>query len=336
MRDRSVIAAGRVQGMSLRAIGRMIDRDASVISRELSRHRLAGGGYAAVRADVGAQRRRGRPQARRLDTCAVLKARVLGDLGRGRSPRAIAGRLKAEAGGDIDAVSGSVAVGGERVSHEAIYTWMYALAKGELARRGIRLDSGRTRRVARKSLGQRRSGPIVGMTSIEDRPGEVAGRKVPGHWEGDLIIGAHGASAAATLVERTSRFTVILGLPEGKNSDALADHLITEIGSWPAPFNRSLTWDQGSEMARHATVTMATGMPVYFAHPHSPWERPTNENTNRIVRRYLPKGSVITSHQPYLDAIAEEINEIPRAVLGYLTPREVFQRLLTQDVASTS
>ena len=163
----------------------------------------------------------------------------------------------------------------------------------------------------------------------------MADRRVPGHWEGDLIIGAHGASAAATLVERTTRFTTILALPAGKDSAHLADTLITYADELPAMMRKSLTWDQGSEMAKHAALTLATTMPVYFAHAHSPWERATNENTNGLIREYLPKGTVITDHQPYLSAIAEELNDRPRATLGFLTPREAFEHLLTHTVATT-
>ena len=174
---------------------------------------------------------------------------------------------------------------------------------------------------------------FVGMVSIDDRPEEVDDRRVPGHWEGDLIIGAHGTSAAATLVERTTRFVTILALPLGKNSEGLCDVLIDHINTIPDVMRGSLTWDQGSEMARHAALTLATDMKVYFAHPRSPWERGTNENTNGLIREYLPKGTQITTHQPYLNAIAEELNERPRAALGWLTPREAYERLL---VASTT
>ena len=195
------------------------------------------------------------------------------------------------------------------------------------------LRSKRTRRRRVKPLGERGT-PIVGMVSIDARE-DLTGRRVPGHWEGDLIIGAHGATAAATLVERTTRFTTILALPAGKDSVHLADALIETADALPAMMRKSLTWDQGSEMAKHAALTLATTLPVYFAHPRSPWERGTNENTNGLIREYLPKGTTITDHQPYLSAIAEELNERPRAVLGYLTPREAFERLLTADVATT-
>lgn len=174
------------------------------------------------------------------------------------------------------------------------------------------------------------------MVSIDDRPEAAADRRVPGAWEGGVIIGAGGKSAAATLVERHSRFVVLLGLPEGKNADAVADVLIDHVADMPRHLWGSLTWDQGTEMARHAALTLATDLPVYFAYPHSPWERPSNENTNGLIREYLPKGIDITSHQPYLNAIADELNDRPRQSLGFRTPREVLEQLLvTGDAAST-
>jgi IS30 family transposase len=152
------------------------------------------------------------------------------------------------------------------------------------------------------------------------------------------VIGKNGATAAVTLVERTSRFTAILALPEGKDSTGVADVLIEHTNELPAMMRKSLTWDQGSEMARHAALTLATDLKVYFADPHSPWQRPSNENTNGLIREYLPKGEVIPAHQPYLTSIAEELNERPRAALGFLTPRESFERLLLgqSPVASTA
>jgi IS30 family transposase len=212
------------------------------------------------------------------------------------------------------------------VSHEAIYRYIYALPKGELSRYGVLLRSKRTRRRPRRELGER-GAPIVGMTSIDARP-DIADRRAPGHWEGDLIIGAHGKSAAATLVERTTRFTYLLALETGKDSIGLADTLIETVNDLPAMMCQSLTWNQGSEMARHAHLSLATSLPVYFAHPRSPWERGTNENTNGLICEYPPKGTTIPTHQPYLTSIAEELNERPRAALGFLTPREAFERLL--------
>lgn len=183
--------------------------------------------------------------------------------------------------------------------------------------------------------GNATGGRIFGMVSIDDRPAQASDRRVPGAWEGDLVIGKNGATAIATLVERSSRFVIIKALPEGKKADPLADILIDTISGFDRHVFGSLTWDQGTEMARHAAVTVATDVPIFFAHPHSPWERPSNENTNSLIREYLPKGTEIPQHQPYLDAIADELNDRPRATLGNLTPREAFNRQLLDAVAST-
>ena len=332
--DRADIATGLKAGHGVRRIARDIGRDPSVVSREISRNATRTRGYRPVPADCAAERRRRRPQARKIDADAVLAARVRADLKRSRTPRQIAGRLRREASdGSVAIMPGSPPADGATVSHEAIYRWIYALPKGELAREGIILRSRRTARKRRRPLGERTGGRIVGMVSIDNRGPQVAGRRVPGHWEGDLVIGRAGRSAAATLVERTSRFAMILGLPGGKKADDPADILIDTVNGMPGKVRGSLTWDQGTEMARHAALTLATHMPVCFAHPHSPWERPTSENTNALIREYLPKGTDITSHQPYLDAIADELNDRPRAVLGYLTPREVFTKLLLDNEA---
>jgi IS30 family transposase len=330
--DRADIATGLKAGHGVRRIAGDIGRDPSVVSREIRRNSARTRGYRPVSADCAAQRRRSRPQARTIDADPVLAARVRADMRRSRTPRQVAGRLRGEAAdASVGLMPGSLPADGKTVSHEAIYQWIYALPKGELAREGILLRSRRTARRRRRPLGERTGGKIIGMVSIDDRPAEVAGRRVPGAWEGDLLIGRAGKSAAATLAERTSRFTVILGLPDGKHAEPLAGILIDTVTAMPDKLRGSLTWDQGTEMARHAALTLATDMPVYFAHPHSPWERPTNENTNGLIREYLPKGTDITSHQPYLDAIADELNDRPRAVLGYLTPREVFTKLLLDN-----
>ncbi len=333
--DRVEISTGLKAGWSVRAIAAHIGRCPSVVSREIGRNSTRTQGYRLVHADVQAERARARPQTGKVAGDPVLQARVLADLRLGRSPRAIAGRLAAEADDPtLGVVAGSVPGEGRRVSHPAVYSYVYALPRAELIAHGIRLDSGRVRRKPHKTPGKR-AGPIIGMVSIDDRPAEVADRKVPGHWEGDLIIGKAGATAAATLVERTTRFTAILALPLGKTADGVADALIEHTTVLPGMFAKSLTWDQGSELAGHAHVTTATTMAIYFAHPHSPWERGSNENTNRMIRRYLPKSTPITDHQPYLSAIAEELNEIPRKCLNWRTPREAYDALLTSTVAST-
>lgn len=325
--DRAEIATGLKAGWSPSRIAAGIGRHVSVVTREIARNSTKTRGYQPVHAHCQARRRRARPQPRKVAACPVLRERVLFDLARNRSPRAIAGRLRAEARQELGVVDAAPAVHGRTVSHEAVYAYIYALPKGDLARHGIRLESKRTRRRPRKPRSEKGS-PIIGMVSIDDRPDEVADRKVPGHWEGDLIIGRAGQTAAATLVERTTRFTAILALPLGRGSESVVDAVIEHTNVLPAMFAKSLTWDQGIEMARHAHLTTATGMPVYFAHPHAPWERGTNENTNRRIRAYLPKGTDIPDHQPYLTAIAEELNNIPREKLNWLTPREAYERLL--------
>lgn len=334
--DRANIAAGVLAGLSDTEIGSWIGRHRSVIGRERRRNSTKTRGYRPVYADCKAATRRSRRQAFKIDADPILAGRVGADLARSCTPRQIAGRLRVEAENpSMATMDGSPEAHGRVVSHEGIYRWIYALPKGELARVGIMLRSKRTRRKPRKAAGARAKAPIVGMISIDDRPAAATDRRVPGAWEGDLIIGAGGKSAAATLVERKSRYVILRGLPFGKNADGLNEVLIDTINDLPTHIRGSLTWDQGTEMARHAALTLATGMPVYFAHPHSPWERPTNENTNGLIREYLPKGTEITSHQPYLDAIAAEINNRPRATLGYYTPREIFTKLLTDSVAST-
>jgi len=335
--DRIEISTGLKAGWSLTRIASSIGRATSVVSREILRNATKTRGYQVVTADVKAERRRSRPQARKVAVDPVLTARVLADLGQSRTPRQIAGRLRLEAADPtVGLMTGSLPAEGRVVSHEAIYHYIYAMPRGELARHGILLRRKHTRRRSRTTT--RRGAPIVGMVSIEARDPDAADRRVPGHWEGDLVIGKNGASAVITLVERVSRYLVMLALPAGKDSAGVADALIDHVNELPVMMRKSLTWDQGSEMARHAALTLATDLPVYFADPHSPWQRPSNENTNGLIREYLPKGEPIPAHQPYLTAIAEELNERPRATLGYLTPRESFQRLLLgrSPVATTA
>ncbi len=326
--DREEISRGIAEDAQGRVIAGRIGRDPSVVCRDIARH---GGraGYRAVRAGRAAGVSRCRPKVRKLDADPVLRDQVLGKLRGGCSPDQAAGRLRAEHGGEhAEQVAGTV-------SHEAIYTWIYALPKGELARQGILLRSGRQKRRPRG----RRSSPgarIVGMTSIDARPAEASDRAVPGHWEGDLVIGKAGRSAMATLVERTSRYTVTVALPAGRRDAATTcNALLASVAGMPAALVKTLTWDQGSEMAGHAAFTLASNVDVYFAHPHSPWERGTNENTNGLLREYFPKGTAITDDQTYLDLVAAELNNRPRRILGYRTPAEVFTDILTSSIATT-
>ncbi len=327
--DREEISRGIALGERGKVIAARIGRCPSMVSREITRHGSRAG-YRAVAAGRVATKRRRRPKTRRLDADAVLRGRVVGKLRAGCSPDQLAGRLRHEHGGvHAERVA-------ETVSHESIYTWIYALPKGELAKQGILLRTGRTSRRARGP----RSSPgarIVGMTSIDARPAEVTDRAVPGSWEGDLAIGRAGRSAMATLVERTSRYTVPLALPAGKRdaTTTTCNALIDAVSGIPAALVKTLTWDQGSEMAAHAAFTLATTMDVYFAHPHSPRERGTNENTNGLLREYFPKGADITDDQTYLDMVAVELNNRPRRILGYRTPAEVFTDLLASTIATT-
>lgn len=334
--DRSEISTASKAGWSVRRIARHLGRCPSVISRELHRNSNKTRGYQAVTADVRAQRRRARPQQRKVAKDPVLQARVDADLAASWTPNEIAGRLRLEAADPtVERMANSPDARGQTVSGEAIYQYIYALPKGELARRGIFLQSKRTKRRPR-TTGRTRGGPIVGMVPIAERGEDAAERRVPGHWEGDLIIGKNGTSCAATLVERMSGFTGLLALPS-KHAEPTADAVIEYFNALPEMMKASLAWDQGSEMAQHVKVSLATQMPVYFADPHSPWQRPSNENTNRLYREYLPKGTEIPDHQPYLTTIAEEINNRPRRRLGFLTPTESFARLLAGEphVAST-
>jgi IS30 family transposase len=323
--DREEISRGLATGLDQVMIAARIGRDPSVVCREIARH----GGrdrYRATRAARLAAVARRRPKVRKLDAHPALRAEVLARLRAGYSPDQVAGRLRYE----------RPAEQAQRVSHEAIYTWIYALPKGELAREGILLRSGRT---GRRPRGRTRApgARIVGMRSIDERPAEATGRRVPGHWEGDLLIGRAGRSAMATLVERTSRYTVPVALPAGRRDAATTcDALIDAVTGMPSQLRKTLTWDQGSEMAAHAAFTLATTVDVYFAHPHSPWERGTNENTNRLLGEHFPRSTVITDDQNYLDLVARELNNRPRRILGYRTPTEVFTDLLASEIASTS
>jgi IS30 family transposase len=243
-----------------------------------------------------------------------LRAVVCRQLRGGWSPASIAGRLPTDYPDDQAC----------RVSHEAIYQWVYAQPVSTLARELISVRTGRkTRSGGRRPPAAPR---IREPRYIDERPAEAQGRALPGHWEGDLVIGQGGRTAVATLVERTSRFLILVPLT-GRDSLTVGQAVIAATGGLPAAIRRSLTWDCGAEMARHATIT-ATGLPVYFAHPHSPWERGSNENLNRIVREFFPKGVAITSDPNYLTMVASEINDRPRKIHNWKKPSELFAELI--------
>jgi transposase, IS30 family len=317
--DREEISRGLAEGLEYKDIALRLGRDPSVISRDVSRHG-GRGVYRAGAAHEAACAARERPKVFAVERSPRLRAVVCRQLRGGWSPASIAGRLPIDYPGDQAC----------RVSHEAIYQWVYAQPVSMLARELISLRTGRKAR-----RGGRRPPPAPRIREpryIDERPTEAEGRAVPGHWEGDLVIGHHGRSAVATLVERTSRFLILAPLT-GRDSLTVGQAVIAATGGLPASIRRSLTWDCGTEMARHASIT-ATGLPVYFAHPHSPWERGSNENLNRIFREFFPKGEIITSDPSYLAMVACEINDRPRKILNWKKPSELFAELV-ESHAST-
>lgn len=317
--DREEISRGLAEGLEYKEIGRRLGRDASVISREVGRH---GGrdAYRGAAADAAATVARERPKRLAVDRSPRLRAVVVRQLRAGWSPASIAGRLPIDYPDDH----------GCRVSHEAIYQWVYAQPVSTLARELISLRTGRKAR-----RGGRRPPPAPRIREpryIDERPAEATGRAVPGHWEGDLVIGQGGQSAVATLVERTSRFLVLVPL-SGRDALTVGEAVIAATGGLPTAIRRSLTWDCGSELARHATIT-ATGLPVFFAHPHSPWERGSNENLNGILREFFPKGATITSNPAYLAMVASEINDRPRKIHNWKKPSELFTELVETNAST--
>lgn len=215
-----------------------------------------------------------------------------------------------------------------RVSHETVYRSLFVQGRGELRRELARcLRFGRATRKTRGTTDGR--GRIPGMTMISERPAEAEDRAVPGHWEEDLVLGEGSRSAVGTLVERSTRMTLLLHLPDGKSAKQVEAAMRKAITLLPASLARTITWDQGAEMARHAEFTTATGIPIYFCDPHSPWQRGSNENTNGLLRQYLPKGSDLSVvSRDELTAIQDSLNSRPRKTLGYLTPSEKFTALL--------
>jgi len=245
---------------------------------------------------------------------------VVRKLYRGWSPEQIAGRLRKMHADDAS----------QRVSHETIYLALYALPRGGLRKELLaQLRQGHKSRRPRKR-GQDRRGGLSGMTSIHARPEEVQDRQAPGHWEGDLIKGAGNRSAVGTLVERKSRY-VVLARMRGTDAEAALDAFTRHFRRIPACVRKTLTYDQGKEMARHEELAQRVRIGVYFADPHSPWQRPSNENANGLIRQYLPKGADLSAvSQATLNAIAKRLNDRPRKCLNYETPAEVFQREILQ------
>ena len=306
-------------GMSIRGIALVMQRSPSTISRELHRNTVSARGYLPHTAHRLSVTRRARPPTPKILANERLRAYVQRKLSRKWSPQQISHRLVKEFPNVTEM----------RLSTETIYQAIYVHARGELRRElGTQLRRGRVARKPRKQPDARRQRFVDQMRPISERPAEALTRDVPGHWEGDLIIGALGGSAIATLVERTTRFVMLAHLGRERNAEALRDSLITTVRHLPASLRQSLTWDQGAEMAEHRAFSVATNFDVYFADAGSPWQRGSNENTNGL-RQYFPKGTDLAPHGiGRLLEVATELNDRPRKSLDWDTPAERLNALL--------
>ncbi len=318
--ERELIADLHREGRSLRAIGRALGRPASTIKREVDT-RSVDGVYRPHRAQRAWAGSRSRPKGSKLALDGPLRRFVADKLQERWSPEQICHALVIEFPDDE----------GMRVSPETIYQAIYVQARGRLRREvAAALRTGRTRRKPHRSPDQRTSRFVDEMVMISERPAEVADRAVPGHWEGDLIVGPRSESAIVTLVERSTRYVMLGHLPGGHTAGEVRDVLVPLIQALPGHLRGSLTWDQGCEMAAHKQFTVATGVPVYFCDPHSPWQRGSNENTNGLLRQYFPKGTDLSVHSAEdLEHVAQQLNGRPRKTLDWKTPAERLRDLLT-------
>jgi len=323
--DRAVIAAGLRRELSYAQIGDLIGRDKSVVCREVARNRGSDGSYWAPIAHRAAHERRRRPKEFRLAENPGLCRRIEAWMDQGWSPRLIARVLREE--------SPQVIMG--RVSHETIYQALYVQTRGSLRQDLHRqLSTKRPRRQPRAGA-KRAHSPYREAFKISQRPPEVADRAVPGHWEGDLVMGTANGTAVGTLVERSTRFTMLLHLPERHDAETVAEAMVREMSNLPEHLRRSLTWDRGTELARYDKVQLELGMPVFFCDPHSPWQRGTNENTNRLLRHWLTKGTDLSRFSPAdLRRIAASLNARPRPTLDMRTPAQALDALLTTPAAA--
>jgi IS30 family transposase len=316
--EREEISRGLAAGESLRVIAGRLARAPSTVSREVARN----GGrpiYRACRADRAAVRNMRRPKVAKLAQCPRLREAVEAKLELRWSPQQIASWLVLEFPDDAEM----------RVSHETIYLSLFVQSRGALRKELTRYL--RMKRSVRRPGGKPPNtgqSHIPAMVNIRERPAEADDRAVPGHWEGDLLYG-QGPGVVATLVERHSRFVMLVGLPENHRADVVAAALAAKITELPEHLRRSLAWDQGREMAQHAAFTIASGVPVYFCDPRSPWQRGSNENTNGLLRQYLPRNSRLGDRtQIELDAIADQLNGRPRQTLGWKTPSQTLDRAM--------
>ncbi len=314
--DREEISLGLHAGEAFCVIAAQLGKAASTVSREVAGN---GGrtGYRAWRAHQRARERARRPKPAKL-ACPRLAAQVTGWLQEWWSPQEISARLRIEFADDPMM----------QVSHETIYQALFVQGRGELRRELARcLRTGRAKRRPRHR--PENTGRIKDMVMISERPAEAADRAVPGHWEGDLIIGRDCKPAAGTLVERATRYVMLLHLPQGRGAGHVEAAMRQAMTALPGELFRTVTWDQGKEMAYHAKFTIATGIPVYFCDPHKPWQRGSNENTNGLLRQYLPKGTDLSVHSAAdIARIARSLNNRPRKTLGYMKPSEKLAELI--------
>jgi IS30 family transposase len=351
--EREEICVGVAAQESVRHIARRLGRAPSTISREIKRNSLPGrnhyrpqyqfgarwrGGplrrprYRAITAQARSQRRACRPKLGKLARCEQLRWEVQTRLDQQHSPEQIAVRLRLDFPDDPEMW----------VSHETIYQSIYVQGRGQLRRELHRcLRTGRAVRRPQRRAAERR-GRIPGMVNISERPPEVTDRAVPGHWEGDLIVGVESKSAIGTLVERTTRFVMLLHLPNDHGALAVQNAIVDKMVQLPEHLRRSLTWDQGREMSNHLAIAEAAALDIYFCDPHSPWQRGSNENTNGLLRQYFAKGTDLSVFPAdYLDFVATKLNTRPRKTLTWKTPAEALEELLSQPlkppgVASTA
>ena len=315
--EREEVSRGLGSGASYRAIARRLGRAPSTIAREVNGN-SGPCRYRACRADEAAYKRARRPKATKFRQCPRLRTQVESMLNAQWSPQQISARLTVDYPDDPEM----------RVSHETIYRSLFVQARGALRKELTAcLRSGRTRRRphGRKDPG----GYIKDMVLIADRPAEIEDRAVPGHWEGDLMLGARGQSAIATLVERQTRYVMLLAVGRNKTSHHVCALIAKKIRTLPQHLAVSLTWDRGKEMAGHRQFSITTGVHVYFCDPPSPWQRGSNENTNGLLRQYFPRGSDLSVHsQRHLNRVAHVLNDRPRQTLGWMKPSEKLAELL--------
>jgi len=319
--DRQLIAMGLQMKMTQSAIARFLGRCKSVISREINRHRAPDGNYYARLASIGAAMNRARPKHYKLHANWELRRAIEDWMELGWSPQLIAAMLAREPG----------ATKMDRVSHETIYKALYVQSRGQL-RKDLykKLSLRRQRRKTRRT--PRQHSPYRDAFKIADRPAEVEDRAVPGHWEADLILGPANRSAVGTLVERTTRFVILLHLPNGHDADQVAAAMIQEMSKLPAHLRRSITYDRGTEMVRYADIQLALDLPVFFCDPSSPWQRGSNENTNRLLRFWLSKGEDLSGFSAAdLAEIASQLNTRPRPTLDYRTPATCLNELIANQ-----